>query len=218
MNSLIPTSINELDRLQAAQFYHDQLGWAVHPLMPPDRGDEQERGKKPLLKGWRNHRAEEVTQDFLRRHFNGTNHANIGCVVRPPFIHVDLDSKPDAGESVRTWLAEQPALASVPRERTGGGAHLSFICRDLPEPVLKSKKAVTCQINEKVSAELYFDGLNIVLSPSVHKSGHRYNWEVTGPIPEVSWEQLRNWFGFASPEAAVPTKQSCRPIAQLLLR
>jgi DNA polymerase I-like protein with 3'-5' exonuclease and polymerase domains len=202
MTFSIPENINELDRLQAAQFYHDQLGWAVHPLMPPDRGDEQERGKKPILKGWRTHRAEEVTQDFIRRHFNGTSHTNVGCVVRPPFIHVDLDSKPDAGESVRAWLATKPELDHAPRERTGGGAHLSFICRDLPESVLKSKKAITCQINDKVSAELYFDGLNIVLSPSVHKSGHRYVWEITGNIPEVSWEQLCHWFGFETPEAA----------------
>ena len=202
MSLCIPDHINDLDRLQAAQFYHDRLGWAVHPLMPPDRGDDQERGKKPLLKGWRQHRAEEVTQDFLKRHFNGTSHTNVGCVVRPPFIHVDLDSKPDAGESVRAWLRSQPQLADVPRELTGGGAHLALICRDLPEAVLKSKKAVTSQINEKVSAELYFDGLNIVLSPSVHKSGQRYTWEVTGPIPEVSWEQLRNWFGFEAPECA----------------
>lgn len=202
MSFSIPSNINELDRLQAAQFYHNQLGWAVHPLMPPDRGDEQERGKKPILKGWRNHRAEEVTPDFMRRHFNGTSHTNVGCVVRPPFIHVDLDSKPDAGESVRAWLATQPELDHPPRERTGGGAHLSFICRDLPESVLKSKKAITCQINEKVSAELYFDGLNIVLSPSVHKSGHRYVWEITGNIPEVSWEQLCHWFGFETPESA----------------
>jgi DNA polymerase-1 len=202
MSFSIPSNINELDRLHAAQFYHDQLGWAVHPLMPPDRGDEQERGKKPILKGWRNHRAEEVTQDFIRRHFNGTSHTNVGCVVRPPFIHVDLDSKPDAGESVRAWLATKPELDHAPRERTGGGAHLSFICRDLPESVLKSKKAVTCQINDKVSAELYFDGLNIVLSPSVHKSGHRYVWETTGTIPEVSWEQLCHWFGFETPESA----------------
>ena len=201
MTPSIPDHINDLDRLQAAEFYHGQLGWAVHPLMPPDRGDEQERGKKPLLKGWRNHRAEEVTSDFLRRHFNNSSHNNLGCVVRPPFVHVDLDSKPDAGQSVREWLATQPELDHAPRERTGGGAHLAFICRDLPEGVLKSKKAITCQINEKVSAELYFDGLNIVLSPSVHKSGHRYTWEVTGPIPEVSWEQLRNWFGFETPDA-----------------
>ncbi len=50
---------------------------------------------------------------------------------------MDLDSKPDSGVSVRAWLEDHPALAAVPRERTGGGAHLHFICRDLPEGVLK---------------------------------------------------------------------------------
>ena len=199
MPQSIPADINALDRLQAAQFYHDVLGWAVHPLMPPDRGDEHARGKKPLLKGWRQHQAAEVTPDFLKRHFNGTSNNNLGCVVRAPYVQVDLDSKPDAGESVRAWLADQSELTSVPRERTGGGAHLLFICRDLPEAVLKSKQAITSQINEKVTAELYLDGLNIVVSPSIHKSGHRYCWEVTGLIPEVSWHQLKAWFQFADP-------------------
>ena len=150
MSFVVPDSINELDRLQAARFYHDQLGWAVHPLMPPDRGDEQERGKKPILKGWRSHRATEVTPDFLTRHFNGASHSNLGCVVRAPFVHVDLDSKSDGGESVRAWLSTQPELTSVPRERTGGGAHLLFICRDLPDGVLKTKKAVAAPINAPI--------------------------------------------------------------------
>ena len=201
MNHSIPSDINSLDRLSAVQFYAGTLGWAIHPLLAPDRGDHHERGKKPLLKGWRNHTAAEITPDFLTKYFGtGSNH-NIGCVVRPPFIHVDLDSKPDAGASVMVWLATQSDLATVPRERTGGGAHLAFICRDIPEVVMKAKKAPTCQINDKVSAELYLDGLNLVLSPSVHKSGHLYSWEVTGDIPEVSWVQLCRWFGFSAPEA-----------------
>ena len=201
MNHSIPTDINSLDRLSAVQFYAGTLGWAIHPLLAPDRGDHHERGKKPLLKGWRNHTAAEITPDFLTKYFGtGSNH-NIGCVVRPPFVHVDLDSKPDAGASVMAWLATQSDLATVPRERTGGGAHLAFICRDIPEVVMKAKKAPTCQINDKVSAELYLDGLNLVLSPSVHKSGHLYSWEVTGDIPEVSWVQLCRWFGFSAPEA-----------------
>lgn len=201
MTATIPATINTLDRLAAAQFYASTLGWAVHPLLAADRGEPQERGKKPLLKGWRTHTAAEISPDFLTRYFgNGTNH-NIGCVVRPPFIHVDLDSKPDAGASVQEWLATQPDLAAVPRERTGGGAHLAFVCRDLPEEVVKARKAPTSQINDKVSAELYLDGLNLVLSPSVHKSGHQYTWEVTGDIPEVKWADLCRWFGFAAPEA-----------------
>jgi DNA polymerase-1 len=201
MTSSIPPDINSLDRLAATQFYATTLGWAIHPLLAPDRGDHHERGKKPLLKGWRGHTASEITPDFLTKYFgNGSNH-NIGCVVRPPFIHVDLDSKPDAGASVMAWIATQPDLSAVPRERTGGGAHLAFICRDIPEQVMKSKKAPTCQINDAVTAELYLDGLNLVLSPSVHKSGHTYSWEVTGDIPEVSWHQLCQWFGFSAPEA-----------------
>ena len=201
MTASIPSDINTLDRLAAAQFYANTLGWAIHPLLPPDRGDHHERGKKPILKGWRNHTASEISPDFLTKYFaNGSTH-NIGCVVRAPFVHVDLDSKPDAGASVMAWLATQPDLAAVPRERTGGGAHLAFICRDIPEEVMKAKKAPTCQINDAVTAELYLDGLNLVLSPSVHKSGHTYSWEVTGDIPEVKWADLCRWFGFAAPEA-----------------
>jgi DNA polymerase I len=201
MKPSISPDINSLDRLAAAQFYATTLGWAIHPLLPPDRGDHHERGKKPILKGWRNHTASEISPDFLTKYFaNGSTH-NIGCVVRAPFVHVDLDSKPDAGASVMAWLATQPELSTVPRERTGGGAHLAFICRDIPEEVMKAKKAPTCQINDAVTAELYLDGLNLVLSPSVHKSGHTYSWEVTGDIPEVKWADLCRWFGFAAPEA-----------------
>ena len=198
----IPGDINSLSRLEASQFYHGRLGWAVHALCPPDRGDENERGKKPISKGWRDHNAAEITPDYLAKYFaNGSNH-NLGVVVRSPFVHVDLDSKPDAGESVRVWLESQPHLSTVPRERTGGGAHLVFICHDLPESVAKSKKAISNQITPAVTAELYTDGMNLVLSPSVHKSGHRYAWEITGEIPEITWDRLKQWFGFADPAEA----------------
>jgi DNA polymerase-1 len=202
MSFTIPPDINSWDRLRTTEFYHRDLGWAVHALLPPNKGQEHERGKKPLAKGWRLHTAAEVTPDYLREHFaNGSNY-NVGVVVRGPFVHVDLDSKPDAGQSVRAWLATQPQLAAVPRERTGGGAHLLFICRDLPDAVAKAKKAISTKVTEAVGAELYGDGMNIVVSPSIHKGGCRYEWEVTGPIPEVGWAQLCQWFGFAQPETA----------------
>ena len=132
-------------------------------------------------------------------------------MVRSPFVHVDLDSKPDAGESVQAWLNGQPDLADVPRELTGGGAHLVFICRDLPAAVLKANTAPSSQLNDKVSAELFKDGLNLVLSPSVHKNGHRYHWEVTGEIPEVTWADLCRWFGFVTPERKRPDRPRKAP-------
>lgn len=202
MSFSIPPDINSWDRLRTAEFYHRDLGWAVHALCPPNRGQDHERGKKPIAKGWRSHTAAEVTPDYLREHFANGSNFNLGVVVRGPFVHVDLDSKPDAGESVRTWLSSQPQLASIPRERTGGGAHLVFVCRDLPETVAAAKKAITAQVNATVTAEFYAEGMNLVVSPSVHKSGARYTWDVTGEIPEVSWAQIRQWFGFEEPAGA----------------
>ena len=205
----IPNSINSLTKLEAARFYHSNLKFAVHALLPPGRGDEGCRGKKPIHKGWRDHTAAEVTPEYLDRHFGPGSDYNLGAVVRAPFVHIDLDSKPDAGASVREWLSNQPHLASVPRERTGGGAHLLFICRDLPKHVAAAKKALTTSITPSVQAELYTDGMNIALSPSVHKSGHRYEWEVTGPIPEVEWSDLRYWFSFKTedePQRGRPPK------------
>ena len=203
----IPASINDWDRLTASRYYLKELGWAVHQLYPPDKGDDKERGKKPFCKGWRDHKASDVTTADLEKVFGPHTSNNLGVVVRPPFVAVDLDSKADAGQSVRAWLDEHPHLLSVPRERTGGGAHLHFICRDLPLHILKSRKPPTVQINAKVSAELYLNGFNLVVAPSIHRTGHRYTWEVTGPIPEVRWTDLNTLFGFdhPAPKSESPT-------------
>ena len=40
MKPTIPPDINSLDRLAAAQFYATTLGWAIHPLLPPDRDED----------------------------------------------------------------------------------------------------------------------------------------------------------------------------------
>jgi DNA polymerase I-like protein with 3'-5' exonuclease and polymerase domains len=195
----IPSDINNYDRFQAAKYYFNKLGWAVQPLYGPEKGKDNEKGKKALLNGWKSHTAAEIEPEFFERHFGATSSNNLGCVVRPPFVFVDLDSKPDEGESVRSWLKDQPQLAEVPRERTGGGAHLVFVCHDLPSELLNAGEPLRVNINGDVHAELFTDGLNIVLSPSIHKSGHQYHWEVTGNIPEVKWADFCRWFGFETP-------------------
>jgi len=196
----IPQDINDYDKHRAAKFYFEELGWAVQPLYAPDKGTELEKGKKPLLKGWKSHTTAEIEPEFFDKYFSPASTNNIGCVVRAPFVVVDLDSKPDKGASVRAWLEGQSDLATVPRERTGGGAHLFFICHDIPEEVLQAGEALAIDINDKVQAELFSNGLNIVLSPSIHKWGHQYHWEVTGEIQAVKWADLCRWFGFQTPE------------------
>lgn len=192
------------NRAEAAKFYRDKLGWAAHPLYGPNKGRPTERGKCPEFKGWKQWTADKLTDEIIEKYLGNFGVCNLGCVIRSPQIGVDLDSKPDGGKSVMEWLAAQPHLAAVPRERSAGGVHLHFICHDLP--VFKNKngdiykKQLVAQITEAVSAELLFNGNNMVLSPSQHYSGHIYTWEVFGDIPEVTWAELQEWFGFEAPD------------------
>jgi DNA polymerase-1 len=192
---------------EAAMFYWQGLGWAVQPLYGQNARNcgPKQAGKAPILENWTSHTANQITEPLLAEWFNGEEYHNVGVVVRPPYIVVDLDSKHDQGDSVRKWLATQNNLANVPMEETTGGAHLHLICRDLP--VFKNaagrlyKKALACKVNEHVDAELFFNGQNIVVSPSIHPSGKSYSWRVTGPIPEISWQELQQVFAFKAPQS-----------------
>ena len=194
----IPENISDKTTGETVNLYHSQFGWVIHPVERPAKG-----GKKPLTKGWKKLEPSFLTEELAKEYFNCHPPYNIGCVIRPPHVVIDLDSKQDDGESVIEWLNSRPELTSIPRERTGGGVHIHVRCDDLP--VFKKaggkpyEKALVASLNEQVTAELYFDGLNLVLSPSTHKNGHTYRWEAFGDIPTVTWLELQEWFGFEEP-------------------
>jgi DNA polymerase-1 len=88
------------DKLQAAKLYQDQFGWTVHPLAPP--GDKnvapKSRGKMPIIEAWPRLALDAVTDEFMHQYWGNGLCQNIGVVVRPPHVVVDLDSKSDAGD------------------------------------------------------------------------------------------------------------------------
>src|SRR5262249_53837638 len=139
---------------------------------------------------------------------------NIGLAPKNGLLLLDLDSKPDQGASVRAYLDnEAEELKNVPRHLTGGGAHLTLICPDLPawknpktgKPIHKS---LVGKLNDKVSAELYHcEHNNIVLPPSIHPSGFKYVWTVFGLIPELVWQLIQQTFNFQEPVAEQPEKR-----------
>lgn len=202
------------DSLDAALDVYLGLGLAIHPCYRPDEGRASERGKKPRFQGWKLWTAGDFTAATRREFFDCERPSNVGCVVRSPLVVVDLDSKPDEGRSVVDWLDANPDLAAVPRERTGGGAHLWFLCRDLPD--FKDargnpyEKNLAAKLNDAVTAELIFSG-NVIISPSVHPSGATYRWQVTGEIPEITWAQLQSTFGFRQPDAPKAKKEKEAP-------
>lgn len=191
--------------LDAARFYRDRLGARPHPLHGPQDKNvtKQQRGKKPVWQGYRTLTPEQVVDDVLRTAFAVELSHNLGIMLQRPHVVVDVDSKKDEGESARRWIAEQPNLRALPRERTAHGAHLHFVCADMPRVMKRGKphgSPLTVTVADGICAELFFDGLSVVVAPSVHQCGAPYVWELPGQIPVVTWAQLKSWFGFRLPD------------------
>lgn len=192
----IRSDINSLDLLAAARYYRDELGWTVHALYGPSRGPDRERGKRPWHKNWKLRTPDDATDAYLLKHFGNGQQNNLGKVNQLPEITIDLDSKQDQGASAVKWDADTQEFQQVPCERTAGGLHLHVFCHDVPPEALAvagKEQKLKGKLNEAVDYELFFGG-NIVLAPSTHKSGHRYTWIRTGPIPEVKWETIQKVF------------------------
>ncbi len=210
----IPKEVGGMPILNAVSLYHDDFGWVIHPLKGPAGG-----GKQPITTDWRKLDTTFLTPEKKTDYFDGSEAYNIGCVVRSPQIVIDLDSKTDDGRSVAEWLRDKKDLIDFPREKTGGGAHIHLMCDDLP--VFRKtngkpyKKALFSAVNAQVTAELFFNGLNIVLSPSQHKNGHVYRWETFGDIPLVTWLDIKDWFGFEEPEGTESQKTYSSPRVEL---
>ena len=191
MTFSIPADINSLDRLAAARFYHGTLRWAVHPLAATRQGRRK--------RAWQEAGAQGLAQPCRLRGDAG----NAGPVVRSG---CQTQHRLRGAPAVRPRRSRlETGLRRVGQDMAGieagtfGGAHanaraaarISSSSATTSRPRCSSRrKPRPRRINDAVTAELYFDGLNIVLSPSVHKSGHTYSWEVTGDIPEVKWERL----------------------------
>jgi hypothetical protein len=73
----------------------------------------------------------------------------------------------------------------MPLERTSRGSHLWVEVSDLPEIFQNLGSAPKVDINSHPGVDLafYASRLNIVVSPSMHLTGHRYRFERMGEGP-----------------------------------
>jgi len=201
MNIIIPEAFPH-SMLEAAKTYRD-LGFVVQPLYGPKDGNENQRGKKPRMQGYKDSKFLGLDTDAkLGAAFANENRNNIGIVVRHPQVIVDLDSykdgKKDGGAGVRAWLERHPELAEVPAEETpAGGVHLHFICKDAPKP---SGGVIKKDITKDLHAEIFTGPANVVASPSRHANGGVYTWLRKGKVPEVSWSFLERTFASETKE------------------
>jgi hypothetical protein len=157
-----PLSQHEQLMLDAAIGYAE-LGWRIFPV----------RGKIPILDGGYHIATTDVDQ--VRRWWTYEHPgANIGCACDREFWALDVDPRNKGDESLERLLEEiGPLPPTVTSETGGGGWHFLFLHNSTPI--------------KKLSAKTY-PGLDvqcngyIVLPPSVHPTGRRYQWlEGSGP-------------------------------------
>ena len=165
-------NLNDQPLLYAALAYVSK-GWPVLPLVPKNKNPLTSHG---LLDS-------STDPDQIRAWWNKYREANIGIRTGIAFDVLDIDGEAGspAWQSIRDITGGQ-YIHTGPVASTGKGYHLLF-------------EVTGARNTANKLPGLDFRGQNgyIVASPSIHPSGHRYQWvRDPGPLPEApGWlEQL----------------------------
>jgi hypothetical protein len=205
MTASIPPDINTLDRPRgrAVLCQHARLGGASAAAARPGRPPRarQEADAQGLAQPPCGDQSGLLDQVFRQR--VEPQHRLRGARSLRPRGSGQQAGRRGLGAAVARHAAGTGGGAARTHRRRGAPRHSS--AGTCPRRCCEGEEGTHRQINDAVSAELYVDGLNIVLSPSVHKSGHTYSWEVTGDIPEVGWPTS------AAGSASAPEAKKPRP-------
>ena len=144
------------------------------------KGEEVDLWKAPLISGWTTKplTTEKEVIEQWEKYAKWGRTPNIGIVtgqICGGYIVIDLDNKPEKGvngyEELKEWQRKTGLI--LPEQTwtaiTGsGGYHLWF----------HTDKAMRGYANEEYGIDLRADGNQVVVPPSLHRSGKRYQWEI----------------------------------------
>lgn len=140
-------------------------GWSVLPVKPED--------KRPYMTNWLQYTRTKANKPTVTNWFNNLAGAGIGVVTGKISNMVVLDIESDCPYPIEDILRKYPTQMY---SRTGsGGYHLFY-----QYPTNVSRVANRVGIFER--ADLRADGGFIVLPPTVHPSGGRYEWIKKGAL------------------------------------
>jgi DNA polymerase I len=190
---VIPPDINVWPRKKQVEYYVDQLGWIIHPVIGPKvpvGGKVTHPGKQPCL-------AEEEriawSQSKAVAHFSNGTPDNVGQAPQAPNVGFDVD--PETPEALRRFFDEFHEFSACPYVRSGDGIHIHGFCPDVPAGVKKVKR-----INFRRGLNVEFfahPSTNLILPPSIHpQTGKPYVWVNSGPLPIMGWSKIQENFGF----------------------
>jgi hypothetical protein len=160
--------------LQVALAYRE-YGWSVVPQRP---------GQKQPAVRWKRFQSELPTVAMLEGWFRTWPDAGLAVVLGPvsSLFVADVDG-PEAHASLLERLGEEPrAPKALSGSRKPHRYHLFFRC-----PAVATKAKAT-PWNEHL--EFRGQGGIVVIPPSLHKSGHRYEWAPGRSPADVSLPEL----------------------------
>lgn len=140
-------------------------GWSVLPVKPEE--------KRPYMTNWLQYTRTRATKHTVENWFRSLSNAGIGVVTGKVSNMVVLDIESDCPYPIEDLLRKYPTQMY---SRTGsGGYHLFY-----QYPTNVSRVANRVGIFER--ADLRADGGFIVLPPTIHPSGSRYEWIKKGAL------------------------------------
>lgn len=191
---MTPALVKTPSTRQAALFYAD-LGWPIFPVWPMRDGacgcgkpDCANPGKHPVG-GLALHGFKDATtdRDRINRWWNQYPDANIGLATGAAsgVFAIDIDPRHNGAD---TWqdleAAHGPIPDTVEQETGGGGRHILF---KHVAGLGNSGGALGPGIDTRG------EGGYILLPPSNHISGRRYEWEVSSRPEDVSLADAPAW-------------------------
>lgn len=134
-------------------------GWSILPVKPDE--------KRPYMSNWLQYNRTRATKEMAENWFNNLAGAGVGVVTGKISNMVVLDVESWCKTSIEELLKKYPTQMI---SKTGsGGYHLFY---QYPTGVSK----VSNRVGIFEGADLRADGGFIVLPPTMHQSGNRYEW------------------------------------------
>lgn len=145
---------NTFTMLDWALFYREKLQWSIIPVA---------KDKRPLV-NWKNYQEVTASVEEIREWWNKFPEANIGVVTGRISNLIVVDIDPRHGGSDELFKS----IETVKAKTGGGGWHYFFKY----EEGIKNFAAI------KSGIDIRSEGGFVVIAPSIHQSGNKYEWEV----------------------------------------
>lgn len=185
------------NRLEIALYYASKFGWHIFPLHSIRDGkcscrkqscDKNNQGKHPRIKkrdGGSGVDDATTDEKQIRIWWTSWPDANIGLACgRSGLVVLDIDPRNDGDNTLSALEAKHGALASTPRQLTGGGG-IHYLFR---KPSAEFRGSVIPD-----GIDIKADGGYVVLAPSNHLSGRDYVWDVGAHPDDIEIAELPQW-------------------------